>query len=99
MISVFVIGLLPDFFAIAIPPKKAKKLCAVVPHRELEPGTKCRKRGRLETLGMKMQPKNMVSGRKIAVLRLFPDENGLFTVFSTLSEPVLQPNAWPVIRC
>jgi hypothetical protein len=98
MISVFVIGLLPDFFAIAITSKKAKKLCAVVPHREPEPGTKCRQRGRLETVGMKMQPKNMVSGRKIAVLRLFPGENRLFAVFSTLPEPVLQPNAWPVIR-
>jgi hypothetical protein len=98
MISVFVIGLLPDFFAIAITSKKAKKLCAVVPHREPEPGTKCRKRGRLETVGMKMQPKNMVSGRKIAVLRLFPGADRLFAVFSTLPEPVHQPNAWPVIR-
>jgi len=35
---------------------------------------------------MKMQPKNMVSGRKIAVSRLFPGGNGLFAVFSALSE-------------
>ena len=78
MISVFVIGLLPDFFAIAITSKKAKKLCAVVPHREPEPGTKCRKRGRLETLGMKMQPKNIVSGRKNERCAGVFAENGLF---------------------
>jgi hypothetical protein len=35
---------------------------------------------------MKMQPKNMVSGRKIAVSRLFPGWNGLFAVFSALPE-------------
>jgi hypothetical protein len=38
MISVFVKGLLPDFFAIANT-SKYQKLCAVVPHREPEPGT------------------------------------------------------------
>ena len=46
-----------------------------------------------------MQPKNMVSGRKIAVSRLFPGWNRLFAVFFTLPEPVLQPNSLPVIRC
>ena len=33
-----------------------------------------------------MQPKNMVSGRKIAVSRLFLGWNGLFAVFSALPE-------------
>jgi hypothetical protein len=60
MISVFVMGLCPDFFAIANT-SKYQKLCAAIPHRVPEPGTRCRKQGRLETLGLKMQPKNIVS--------------------------------------
>jgi hypothetical protein len=35
---------------------------------------------------MKMQPKNMVSGREIAISRLFPGWNRLFAVFLTLPE-------------
>jgi hypothetical protein len=62
MISVFVIGLLPDFFAIAITSKKPKKIvCGSSPPRT-GARHRCRRRGRLETLGMKMQPKNIVSG-------------------------------------
>jgi hypothetical protein len=38
MISVFVKGLLPDFFAIA-KYLQSQKLCAAVPHRVPEPGT------------------------------------------------------------
>jgi hypothetical protein len=92
MISVFVKGLLPDFFAIANT-SKYQKLCAVVPHRVPEPGTGCRKRRRLETLGLKMQPKNMVSGLKNQCSARYPVKKGLFFQSLCLKQSFSQPNS------
>ena len=41
MISVFVKGLLPDFFAITNTSKNQKELRAAIPHRVSELSTKC----------------------------------------------------------
>ncbi|MFM8952554.1 MAG: hypothetical protein ACKOOF_05760, partial [Planctomycetaceae bacterium] len=71
MISVFVMGLLPDFFAIAETSKTQKqqkterKNCErQFPTAYPSPARPGRLRGRLDPRGMKLQPENVVSGPK-----------------------------------